>query len=61
LNKYALKGYGLAYGFSVSPAISLKVTLARRIGNNPNPTTSGNDQDGTLVKTRVWFNTNVAF
>lgn len=61
LNKYALKGYGLAYGFSASPAISLKVTLARRIGNNPNPTTSGNDQDGTLVKTRVWFNTNVAF
>jgi len=61
LNKYALKGYGLAYGFSASPAISLKVTLARRIGNNPNPTASGNDQDGTLVKTRVWFNTNVAF
>jgi hemolysin activation/secretion protein len=61
LNKYALKGYGLSYGFLASPAISLKVTLARRIGNNPNPTASGNDQDGTLVKTRVWFNTNVAF
>jgi hemolysin activation/secretion protein len=61
LNKYALKGYGFAYGFIASPAISLKVTLARRIGHNPNPTASGNDQDGTLVKTRVWFNANVAF
>ena len=61
LNKYALKGYGIAYGYIASPGISLKVTLARRIGNNPNPTTSGNDQDGTLVKTRVWFNANVAF
>ena len=61
LNQYALKGYGLAYGFIASPAISLKVTLARRIGNNPNPTPLGLDQDGTLVKTRVWFNANVAF
>lgn len=61
LNKYALKGYGFAYGYIASPGISLKVMLARRIGNNPNPTTSGNDQDGTLVKTRVWFNANVAF
>lgn len=61
LNKYALKGYGIAYGYVASPGVSLKVTVARRIGNNPNPTTSGNDQDGTLVKTRVWFNANVAF
>lgn len=61
LNKYALKGYGIAYGYIASPDISLKVTVARRIGNNPNPTTSGNDQDGTLVKTRLWLNANVAF
>jgi hemolysin activation/secretion protein len=61
LNKYALKGYGIAYGYVASPGVSLKVTVARRIGTNPNPTTSGNDQDGTLVKTRVWFNANMAF
>jgi hypothetical protein len=56
-----LKGYGIAYGFIASPSVSLKLTVARRIGSNPNPATSGNDQDGTLVKTRVWFNANVAF
>jgi len=61
LNKYALKGFGTSYGYIASQGLSLKVTVARRIGNNPNPTPSGNDQDGTLVKTRVWLNANVAF
>lgn len=61
LNKYALKGYGVAYGFTASQGISLKATLARRVGNNPNPTTTGNDQDGSLVKNRIWLNASVPF
>ena len=61
LNKYALKGYGVAYGYTTSQGISLKATLARRVGNNPNPTATGNDQDGSLVKNRIWLNASVPF
>ena len=61
LNKYALKGYGVAYGYTASQGISLKATWARRLGNNPNPTTTGNDQDGSLVKNRIWLNASVPY
>ncbi len=61
LNKYALKGYGVAYAFTASQGISLKATWARRVGNNPNPTATGNDQDGSLVKNRIWLNASVPF
>jgi hypothetical protein len=40
---------------------SIKATVARRIGNNPNPTTTGNDQDGSMVKNRIWLNAAVPF
>jgi len=61
LNKYPLKGYGLAYGFVTAGGLSLKATLARRVGSNPNPTSVGNDQDGSLVKNRLWLSASAAF
>ena len=61
LNQYALKGSGVTLGFQAPSGASVKATFAKRIGNNPNPTSSGNDQDGSLVKTRIWLNANVPF
>jgi hemolysin activation/secretion protein len=61
LNKYALKGYGFSYAYGTAGGSSIKATVARRIGNNPNPTTTGNDQDGSMVKNRFWLNASVPF
>ena len=32
-----------------------RATWARRIGDNPNPAATGNDQDGSLVSNRFWL------
>ena len=61
LNAFELKGYGLGYGFVSANGISLKAMVARRLGHNPNPTSTGQDQDGSLVMNRFWLNANLAF
>ena len=61
LNQYTLKGYGFSYAWVSQGGASIKATVARRIGNNPNPTTTGNDQDGSMVKNRIWLNAAVPF
>jgi len=61
LNQYALKGYGFSYSYGTAGGSSIKATVARRIGNNPNPTTTGSDQDGSMVKNRFWLNATVPF
>jgi hemolysin activation/secretion protein len=61
LNQYALRGYGLSYAFISSSGASLKASVATRVGKNPNPTSAGNDQDGSLVKNRLWLNATVPF
>ena len=61
LNEYALKGAGLSLGFQSSSGASLRASLSKRIGNNPNPTSTGNDQDGSFVKNRIWLNANMPF
>ena len=61
LNDYSLKGAGLALGWQSSAGLNLKATWARRIGDNPNPTSTGNDQDGSFVKDRVWLTASMAF
>lgn len=55
LNRYNLKGTGIALNWIGPNGFIVKGIYARRIGNNPNPTVSGNDQDGSLIKDRVWF------
>jgi len=63
-NNYSLAGYGLQLSWQslanldkspLTPQVSLKVVLARRVGSNPNPSLVGTDQDGTLTKNRIWF------
>jgi hemolysin activation/secretion protein len=55
LNDYSLKGAGVSLAWQVGNGPSLKATWARRIGDNPNPTATGNDQDGSLIKNRFWL------
>lgn len=58
---YSLKGYGLAIDWKAPGKINLKATWARRHGDNPNPTTTGKDQDGTLDRNRLWLSANLPF
>jgi hemolysin activation/secretion protein len=58
---YDLKGYGLSVGWVAPGGISLKASWARRDGNNPNPTATGKDQDGSLDKNRVWLSLSIPF
>ena len=64
LNHYQLEGWGLWMGSSVSSGLGqtdFKLTWARRIGHNPKASSSGLDQDGSLVLNRYLFNINHAF
>jgi hemolysin activation/secretion protein len=61
LNNYSLKGLGLAVGWQGQSGITLRVTWAQRIGDNPRANAAGNDQDGTLVRDRFWLEANLPF
>lgn len=57
----SLSGRGLSLNWQGPAGISTRLTWAHRNGNNPKPTPSGTDSDGTLERDRVWFTTSVAF
>jgi hemolysin activation/secretion protein len=61
LNDYSLKGAGLALDWQGTSGLNLKATWARRIGDNPNPSATGKDQDGSLTTDRLWVNASVRF
>jgi len=59
---YSLKGSGVAVAWQVSNDLSLTATLARRVGDNPNPNqTTGKDHDGSLTKNRVWLSATLTY
>lgn len=58
---YSLKGYGLSLGWLAPYGLNLKATWATRDGNNPNPTATGKDQDGSLDRDRFWLTLNLPF
>jgi len=60
-NNLVLRGAGLALDWQQGAGVNLKATWARRMGDNPNPTATGTDQDGTLVLDRMWLNASLAF
>ena len=60
LNSFSLKGVGVSVGWIAKFGLSLKATLARRLGNNPNAI-NGNDQDGSLVQNRFWLRATLVF
>jgi hemolysin activation/secretion protein len=60
-NTIILKGAGLSLAWQPRVGLNLKATWAQRIGSNPNPTSTGMDQDGTLQENRFWLNASMAF
>ena len=56
-----MKGYGLSAAWRGQHKQSLALTWARRMGDNANATTAGNDQDGTYYRERFWLTASLAF
>ena len=61
LNSYRLAGTGLTLTRQFQAGFNVKATWARRIGDNPNPTATGKDQDGSLQRNRFWLTANLTF
>jgi hemolysin activation/secretion protein len=55
VNQFDIKGAGLSMTLTPRPGWTAKVVWSHRIGSNPNATSAGLDQDGTLIKNRFWF------
>ena len=59
LNTY--KGFGASVGYTTESGVNFKATWARKQGSNPNPTQTGNDQDGTRDRNRYWLQVTLPF
>lgn len=60
-NGFNVKGGGLALAWLGEAGYSVKATLARRLGDNPNATAAGKDQDGSLERNRLWLQAALPF
>jgi hemolysin activation/secretion protein len=59
---YSLEGAGVSLGWTGPNGWVAKATYARRMGSNPNAdSATGNDQDGSLHKDRVWVTVSRSF
>lgn len=58
---YGLEGVGVSLVWNPGGGLTGKAVLARRLSANPNPTSAGNDQDGSRVTNRLWLSGNYAF
>jgi hemolysin activation/secretion protein len=54
LNRISLEGAGLGAQWRADSGLLLKLTWARRLKDNPHPNAYGLDQDGSLLRDRVW-------
>lgn len=61
LNKFTLKGAGLSLNWQYNQSLKIASILSRRIGENPNLTSTGLDQDGSKDETRFWINVSYLF
>jgi hemolysin activation/secretion protein len=60
-NTDTLKGVGLSLAWTADFGLNIKATVARRIGRNPDPTSTGDDQDGSLITNRLWLQISMPF
>ena len=58
-NVTVLQGYGMSLTWQTGSGSTLKASWATRVGSNP--TLSGKDQDGTLVRDRFWLSASLPF
>ena len=54
-SEYELSGAGVNFAWSTPLGFTFQGTYARRIGDNPNPSPTGMDQDGSLEEDRFWL------
>lgn len=57
----SLRGYGVSVGWQGSKSLNTRLTWARRIGDNPQPTAAATDGDGSLKRNRLWLTTSLPF
>lgn len=55
IKSYKLDGFGLALDWQSESGFAVSASWAYRIGDNPNPTATGKDQDGSLTENRLWL------
>ena len=60
-NGYALQGGGLSTSWQAAHGAEIKATWAHRVGRNPNPTSTGADQDGSRHLNRFWLSAALSF
>jgi hemolysin activation/secretion protein len=60
-NAYWLEGAGVGLRAQIARVVQLEVIGARKIGDNPGATATGQDADGRSEKTRLWFIASTAF
>lgn len=57
----SLSGYGVGVRWKGPAGLIANVSWSRRSGQNPHPTSTGSDGDGTLRKNRVWASVALPF
>nr|QOV08972.1 Heme transporter protein HuxB [uncultured beta proteobacterium] len=60
-NDIMLRGRGVAMTYRFVSGAEVKATLARRVSPNPQPSSTGTDNDGTLRLNRFWLNVSMPF
>ncbi len=60
-NELMLHGRGFSVTYRHASGAELKTTVSRRVSPNPQPTSAGTDNDGTLRLNRVWFSVSLPF
>ncbi|SCA55991.1 Polypeptide-transport-associated domain-containing protein [Candidatus Terasakiella magnetica] len=61
VNMYDLHAIGSSLSWDGPKGFGVDATYSTRLGNNPNRTTGGQDQDGTRIEHRLWLVANVSF
>jgi hemolysin activation/secretion protein len=60
-NRNTYRGFGASVAYTNDDGVNFKATWARKAGHNPNPTQTGNDQDGTRDRNRYWLQVTIPF
>ncbi|MEY3611104.1 MAG: hypothetical protein RJB14_826 [Pseudomonadota bacterium] len=60
-NELMLHGRGISVTYRHASGAEFKTTVSRRVSPNPQPTSEGTDNDGTLRLNRVWFSASMPF
>jgi hemolysin activation/secretion protein len=60
-NTLNYKGYGLGFNITGPYEATTKIVWSHRIGDNPNPSQNGKDQDGQKREDRFWISSSINY